>query len=96
MNLVLRKWNYDTHKYEPLIIPDNWYCTLFSNNMKTKINCPHCGKVITYGDSYTSLEIHNDHGLGYGVCYDCHALEVARKLKSKESERVPDGTKVDS
>lgn len=77
--MILRKWNYKTHKYEPYEIPDNWNCKTYSINMEEIINCPHCGRKLKFGDSYTSLEIHTDMGFGYGVCEKCYQNEWTRR-----------------
>ena len=74
--MLLQKWNYEKHKYEPHIVPDDWNCQSFSDNMKEIINCPHCGKKLEFGDAYTSLEIHTQVcGFGYGVCEECYEKE---------------------
>ncbi len=70
--MILQKWNYKKHEYEPYEVPDEWNVKTFSNDMSEIINCPHCGKEIEFGDSYTSHEIHTAHGMGYGVCADCY------------------------
>lgn len=79
MKMILRKWNYKKHTYESYEIPDNWNCKTFSIDMKEIINCPHCGRKLKYGDSYTSLEIHTDMGFGYGVCEKCYQNEWIRR-----------------
>ena len=50
--------------------------------MKEIVTCPHCGDLIEYGDSYTSLEFHTEMGFGYAVCESCYELELERKLKN--------------
>ena len=80
---LLRKWKYDKHKYEPYKIPDTWNCKMYSENMDEIINCCQCGKKIKFGDTYTSLEIHNNIGFGYAVCEKCHNLEIKKR---KENE----------
>lgn len=77
--MILRKWNYKTHKYEPYEISDNWNCKTYSIDMEEVINCPHCGRKLKFGDSYTSLEIHTDMGFGYGVCEKCYQDEVDKE-----------------
>ena len=73
--MILNKWNNKEHTYEPYEIPDDWNCKTYSNDMEEVINCPHCGRKLKYGDSYTSLEIHTDMGFGYGVCEKCYQNE---------------------
>lgn len=77
--MILRKWNNKEHTYEPYEIPDDWNCKTYSNDMEEVINCPHCGRKLKYGDSYTSLEIHTDMGFGYGVCEKCYQNEWIRR-----------------
>lgn len=77
--MILNKWNNKEHTYEPYEIPDDWNCKTYSNDMEEVINCPHCGRKLKYGDSYTSLEIHTDMGLGYGVCEKCYQNEWIRR-----------------
>ena len=82
--MKLNKWNYKTHKYEPYIVSDEWKCKLRCNDLEEKINCPHCGKEIKFGDSYTSLEIHNHIGFGFAVCEKCHNNEILRRMENEE------------
>lgn len=80
--MILRKWDYETHKYLKHEIPDNWYVPLISK-VGDKVNCPHCGKEIIFGETFTSLEIHTPVGLGYGVCDKCYQEKWNRKRKYK-------------
>ena len=79
--MILKKWNYETHKYDDTEIPDKWNVSLYEIEMDTKINCPHCGKEFDYGDGYTSLEFHNWVGLGFSVCEECYEKEWERRRK---------------
>ena len=83
--MTLRKWNYETRKYEPYEVPTEWNVSLYSADMDELINCAECGEQLTFGDSYTSLDIHTSIGLGYGVCPKCHEKEIKRyrEFKSK-------------
>ena len=80
--MILRRWNYLTHSYEPHIVPDNWHVTTYEADMETKVNCACCGKQITHGDAYCSMEIHTHLGLGYDVCESCYAEEMKRRLET--------------
>ena len=75
------KWNFKTNKYEEYTITGN--TILMCNDMNKSIDCACCGKSITFGDSYTSRQIHNKSGFGYPVCEECYnkELEEARKWK---------------
>ena len=75
-NIELDKWNYETHTYDKVSLPNLNY-KLYSKDMNEVINCPHCGKELKYGEGYTSLEFHNNFGFGYAVCKDCYDTEFA-------------------
>lgn len=77
--MILNKWNYKEHIYKHYKIPDDWNCKTYSNDMEEVINCPHCGRKLKFGNSYTSLEIHTDSGFGYGVCGKCYQDEWTRR-----------------
>lgn len=77
--MILRKWNYEKHKYEPYKIPNNWSCKTYCDDMYEIVNCPHCGKEIEFGKCYTSMEIHTEHGFGYGVCEECYQKEWEKR-----------------
>lgn len=77
--MLLKKWNYQKHKYEPYEIPDSWNVKIYTNNMEEIINCAHCGRKIKAGDSHSSYEIQNDFGIGYGICEKCFNNEMFRK-----------------
>ncbi len=83
--MQLNKWNVRLHKYEPYEIPDEWNCPMYSSDMEEIVNCPHCGKKLLFGETYTSKEIHNGIGLGYGVCEKCYQEEWERKRKYETS-----------
>lgn len=80
----INKWNYKKHIYERQQIPDGWNCKSYSNDMDEIINCPHCGKKIKVGDSYTSLEFHTEMGFGYMVCEACYEEESERRRKNEK------------
>lgn len=77
--MKLKKWSTSSHQYIQQEIPDEWNCKMYSNNMKEIVNCPHCGKELEFGQTFTSLEFHNFLGLGYGVCKSCYEKEWERK-----------------
>ena len=81
--MKLQKWSYQKHKYSDYEIPDSWKCPIYSDNMDQVINCTSCGKLLRYGNCYTSLEIHNRHGFGYPVCQECYKEEWNRRRKEK-------------
>lgn len=73
----LNRWNYETQKYDPYGVPDDWNVKSYSDDMDEIVNCPHCGKKVTFGSCYTSKEIHTPHGFGYAVCENCYNIERA-------------------
>ncbi len=77
--MILQKWNWSKHTYEDYEVPNNWVCKCYSDDMNEIVNCPHCGEQITFGESYTSMEIHTDLGFGYAVCGDCYDKEWNRR-----------------
>ena len=78
--MKLNKWNYEKNKYELYEIPDDWIVPIITD-LDIIVNCPHCGKKLPYGKTYTSLEIHTGCGFGYGVCDKCYQEEWERKKK---------------
>ena len=70
--MLLRKWNYTIKTYEPYEVPDEWNVRTYCPDMDEIVNCPHCGKKLTFGETYTSHEIHTNYGIGYGVCEKCY------------------------
>ena len=80
---ILHKWDYKTHEYKTIAVPEKWNCKLHTNNMVEIVNCPHCGKELPFGKTFTSLEIHNALGMGYAVCKGCHREELKRKMESQ-------------
>jgi hypothetical protein len=79
----MQKWNNKKRKYEDYKVPEGWYCPLYTEDMYKYINCCQCGKVLQVGDCYTSLEVHNHIGLGYGVCPECYEKEWERRREYK-------------
>lgn len=82
----MQKWNSEKGEYEPYSVPNNWICPLYCEDMQRVVNCASCGKIIRYGSSYTSQEIHNSHGLGYTVCPECHREEMKRRMERAKAK----------
>lgn len=76
---VLQKWDYQAHEYRSIVVPIGWNCKLYTDNMDELVNCPHCGKELKFGETFTSEEIHNSAGMGYGVCEECYDHELERR-----------------
>lgn len=77
----LNRWNYETQEYDPYGVPDDWNVKSYSDDMNEIVNCPHCGRKVTFGSCYTSKEIHTAGGFGYAVCENCYNIE--RELENK-------------
>lgn len=82
--MLLRKWNYKKHEYEPISVPDEWDCKWYDTDMSAIVNCCQCGKETTVGKSYGSLEIHTLAGLSYMVCEKCHIVEIDKDLANRK------------
>lgn len=76
----MQRYDRFQHRYMPYAVPYDWNCVLTHDHWDAKINCANCGKVIAFGDSFTSQEIHNSIGFGYAVCEDCYQAESKRRL----------------
>lgn len=76
------KWNYETKTYDPYTPPEG-NIVLYSEDMDELINCAQCGKELSFGEGYTSKEIHTSVGFGYPVCTDCYDQEILRDKESR-------------
>lgn len=45
-------------------------------DFSTAANCAECGCEVVFDESYCSLLIHNELGLGYAVCARCYEEEL--------------------
>lgn len=82
--------NYRTNSYEPFEIPDSRKVKVWTYNMTERVACAHCGRALTFGETYTSLELDVD-GDGYAVCPDCFREELERlnaAVREKRSARA--------
>ena len=84
--MILSKWNCKEHKYEDYIVPSTWKVSLYEADMETIVNCPHCGKEVKYGETYTSKQFHNWAGLGFSACSECYEKEWKEEREARESE----------
>jgi len=69
---TLRRWDERRREYYPYHVPDDWKLLCYSADMDEPCNCALCGKKMTYGEGYTSFQVHTEMGLAYTVCEDCH------------------------
>lgn len=81
---MIQKWNPAKRKYEPYQPPAG-YITLFETDMDKPISCAGCGKQITFGEGYSSLQIQNGMGMGYSVCESCHDAELKEELRYRNN-----------
>lgn len=79
---TLRRFNPFTKEYDLHTVPLDWKVIIYHDNLDININCASCGKELRYGDSFTSLEIHNKLGMGYCVCEECYKREWERQTKA--------------
>ena len=80
--MKLNRWNYKTHSYDLVNIPDEWKCSTYEYDMNKIINCPHCGDKFKVGEGYTSMEFHTKIGFGFIVCEKCYEEELKRKFNN--------------
>lgn len=82
--MILDRWDYDEGRYLPMAVPGEWNVTIGSRDMDEVINCPQCGCELTFGESFTSLEVHTPFfGFGYCVCPSCHERELDRREEAR-------------
>ena len=83
--MTVFRWNFEKKKYETYKIPDGWKVSMIETDDSTVVNCASCGNKIEYGDSYTSMMIHNRFGMSYVVCRECYLKECyKRRIHGKE------------
>lgn len=82
----IARWNYKTKSYDPYKPNPKWTVVLVSHDMGLPMNCANCGMETTFGDSFTSLELHTSVGFGYPVCEGCYEQEYDRKIESKQTK----------
>ena len=75
---MIRKYDVEKREMIDWYVPREWRLALWNTNMDERVNCAQCGTEHKYGDCYTSRELMNGAGLGYGVCSKCYVKERAR------------------
>lgn len=78
---ISNKWSFKRHCYYRKIINDK--CSTYEEKLDEKVKCANCNKDIKFGNSYTSLQYHDDVGFGYAVCDECYKKECMLKLENK-------------
>lgn len=84
LKCIAGKWNYETKAYDPYSVPESWHTVQYSEDANAFVNCACCGKLLPYGKTYSSMEIHDEFGFGFSVCCACHEAELKRRLKEAE------------
>jgi hypothetical protein len=85
---ILRKWNPNTRQYEPYRIPDSYHVSTWETDMATPVNCAQCGTVLPFGETYTSRQVHTEHGFGFGVCEECYERELREEDIARHNDEV--------
>lgn len=70
--MKIKRWDEENQSYTQVTIPDDWKIKAYSVDMDEIINCVCCGKVMTFGDGYTSRRFHTEKGYGYAECGKCY------------------------
>lgn len=82
-HLDIQRWNYQTHSYDPYYPPKNRPLIIYTADMNAKTHCANCDAAMTFGDGYTSLELHTSAGIGWPVCENCYNDELDRRREAK-------------
>lgn len=84
MKRMLQKWSPARKTYLPYMIPGNWKVSTYETNMAAVVNCAACGQRLSFGDSYTSRQIHTPVGMGFAVCGKCYEREWEEERCQKQ------------
>lgn len=84
---MMQRWDWFLGEYHPYTVPAYWNCVTYAADMESMVSCANCGELIPYGESYTSVEIHDHRGFGYAVCAKCYEAEWFRRLTATEREK---------
>lgn len=82
---ILRRWDEWRGVYAPWLA--SMKVTLYEDDMDAPCNCARCGKRVTFGECYSSHQIHTTFGMGYAVCPECHELELAERAAAEKVRR---------
>ena len=85
---VLRRWDEWLRVYMPWLVPADRKVMTYSDDMDEPCACARCGKRVTFGECYTSQQIHTYFGIGYAVCPECHELELAEGAAAEKMRRA--------
>ena len=84
---VLRRWDEWLRVYMPWLVPADRKVLTYSDDMDEPCACARCGKRVTFGECYTSFQIHTILGIGYAVCPECHEREMAEREAAEKRRR---------
>lgn len=84
---VLRRWDEWLRVYMPWLVPADRKVMAYSGDMDEPCACARCGKRVTFGECYTSFQIHTILGIGYAVCPECHEREMAEREAAEKWRR---------
>ena len=84
----MKKYNYETKKYEEYSVPTNWRVGLYSRDLEELTDCAKCGQTMKHSQKYRSLEVTDDNGHEYGVCKRCFKEEWVRQQMNRKREDV--------
>lgn len=87
--MLAKKWNFSKDEYEEYELPEG--ATTYSIDMNEIVSCARCGKKVTFGDAYTSLQIHTPTGFGYSVCEKCYEMERQEEREYQRNVQLERG-----
>lgn len=86
----MKKYNYETKKYEEYSVPANWRVGIYSQDLEELTDCAKCGIPMKISQKYRSLEVHNEQGQEYAVCKRCFKEEWVRNKMSEHRVKKMD------
>ena len=72
--MTVYKWDFVLREYDE-IQKDVSESPTICFDMEKIVRCINCGREVAYGNCFTSLRWHTEHGFGYPVCEECHRVE---------------------
>lgn len=84
---TLRRYDWKASAYAPYLVPASWRVEKYLQSYEEPVNCAGCGKQLKWGETFTSAEIHDMAGLGYGICGECYDSELARKRAASKGAK---------
>lgn len=84
--MIVNKWDFGKRKYDKVKIKDDPMIKMYCQDMNQTVKCINCKNIVLYGNTYSSLQYHNDLGLAYPVCPNCYEKEWAIKKSYVEND----------